>query len=313
MIFAVVSGIQGAYAFQIHNSSISVAGGDSHAHTHTYVHHGTAARDLQTILDAISNFRKIQQDTLAKATPGTIVWPFDCREFWLFVDLDGVLKLMWGSGIPSAGKTVLASIVIYRLEALAREWSYQISVAYVYIRDSDRDDQLTVRGILEVFVKQTIERHPDCMPLAQKAYDGHLREGTQPTEGDLLLLLAGFVARRRATFYILDALDEAPVKIRLALIQKLTSFSMFLHASFQLDALQNCFTVHDVIHTLEAFPQSIKDVYQQTWKRIIQSEPHHASFAKAAFVWVLNAKQPLTIDQMRRALQHPPIPVALSR
>ncbi|KAH6909650.1 hypothetical protein BKA70DRAFT_1426069 [Coprinopsis sp. MPI-PUGE-AT-0042] len=240
-----VSGIQGAHDFQIHNSNISVVGGDSHTHTHTHAHthvhhHGTTARDLQTILDAISNIRKIQQDTLAKATPGTIVWPFDCREFRLFVDLDGVLKLMWGSGIPGAGKrrflreylfdnssrpTLMRlprSIVIDKLEALAREWNYQICVAYVYIRYSDQN-QLTVRGILEVFVKQTVERHPDCIPLAQQADDRHLREGTQPTEGELLLLLAEFVARRKATFYILDALDEAPVKIRLVLLQKLSS------------------------------------------------------------------------------------------
>ncbi|KAH6912020.1 hypothetical protein BKA70DRAFT_1559519 [Coprinopsis sp. MPI-PUGE-AT-0042] len=350
-----VAAFQGGGEVQVANSHINVAGRDNHTHTH--VHYHGAAKDLKGVLDAISNLRKIQQDTLDKATPGTVLWLFTCKEYRIFIDVDGVLKILWGSGIPGAGKTVLASIVIDRLEALAREWGNEICVAYVYIRYSDQN-QVTVRGILEVLVKQT--------------------EGTQPMEGELLQLLGQFVAKRKATFYVLDALDEAPVRIRLALIQKLSSLGvrlfitsrplpaleakfpaahtfpilaqehdldlhiaekiegsedlqdlldrggpefeehliktvkakcggMFLHASLQLDALQQCITVHDALQVLDAFPdpRRIEDVYQQTWERIIQSE-RHASLAQAAFVWVLNAKQSMTIDQLLHALATSP-------
>ena len=51
------------------------------------------------MFDAISNLRKIQQETLAKATPGTIVWLLECEEFRLFIDVDGILKVLWGSGM----------------------------------------------------------------------------------------------------------------------------------------------------------------------------------------------------------------------
>ena len=54
---------------------------------------------LKAILDAIANFRQIQQDTLSKATPGTILWLFESEEFKLFIDIDGTLKIMWGSGM----------------------------------------------------------------------------------------------------------------------------------------------------------------------------------------------------------------------
>ncbi|KAH6909464.1 hypothetical protein BKA70DRAFT_200362 [Coprinopsis sp. MPI-PUGE-AT-0042] len=106
----VVGGIQGAHDFQINNSSISVVGGDNHTHTstHIHVHYNGTAEDLKTILGAIPNLRRIQQDTLAKATPGTILWLLDCKEFLLFIDVNGVLKIMWGSGIPGAGKTIVA-------------------------------------------------------------------------------------------------------------------------------------------------------------------------------------------------------------
>ncbi|KAH6905368.1 hypothetical protein BKA70DRAFT_502069, partial [Coprinopsis sp. MPI-PUGE-AT-0042] len=313
---------------------------------------------------------------LAKATPGTIVWLFDYKEFRLFIDMDGHLKIMWGFGIPGAGKTILASIVIDKLEALARQWGDQICVVYFYIRYSDQN-QLSIRGILEVFVKQTVERHPDCFEPARQVYDRHLHEGTQPTEEELLQLLSQFAQKRKAMFCVLDALDEAPDRIRLTLLRKLSSLGlrlfitsrplpaieakfpeahtfpisaqdqdlnlhiakkieasehlqdlleeggpefkdrlittvkakcggMFLHASLQLDALQQCFTVHDAMQTLEGFPQRIEDVYKQTWQRIIQSEPHHASLAKAALVWVLNAKQSMKVDLLRHALATSP-------
>ena len=76
----------------------------------------------------------------------------------------------------------------------------------------------------------------------------------------------------------------------------------FLHASLQLDALQDCFTVHAATQILEAFPQEIRDVYQQAWNRILKSDEHQASLAKAAFAWVLNAQRSLTVEQLRRAL-----------
>ncbi|KAH6909450.1 hypothetical protein BKA70DRAFT_1148668 [Coprinopsis sp. MPI-PUGE-AT-0042] len=370
-----VGAIHGAGDVQVTNSIINTVGrSDSHNHTHVH-YHGTV-KDLKDFLDAISNFRKIQQDTLAKATPGTIVWLFDYKEFRLFIDVDGVLKILWGSGIPGAGKTILASIVIDKLEALARQWGNHICVVYFYIRYSDQN-QLTIRGILEVFVKQTVERHPDCFELARQVYDHHLHEGTQPTEVELLQLLGQFAQKRKAMFCVLDALDEAPERIRLTLLRKLSSLGlrlfitsrplpaieakfpaahafpilaqdqdldlhiaekieaseglqdllelggaefeehlivtvkakcggMFLHASLQLDALQHCFTVHDAMQTLDAFPRRIEDVYEQTWQRIIQSDLHHASLAKTAFVWVLNAKQSMSIDQLRHALATSP-------
>ena len=82
---------------QLHNSSVIVAGRDHHT-THVY-NYGAGDDKLKAILDAISNFRKVQQDTLTRATPGTIVWLLECKEFKLFLDVDGDLKILWGSGM----------------------------------------------------------------------------------------------------------------------------------------------------------------------------------------------------------------------
>jgi hypothetical protein len=91
---------QGARGIQVQNSSITVAGGDHVQNiTHNHIYSQELENKLKAILDAILNFRQIQQDTLSKATPGTILWLLECKEFKLFIDIDGTLKIMWGSGM----------------------------------------------------------------------------------------------------------------------------------------------------------------------------------------------------------------------
>ncbi|KAH6870872.1 hypothetical protein BKA70DRAFT_1069663, partial [Coprinopsis sp. MPI-PUGE-AT-0042] len=170
------------------------------------------------------NLRTIHLDILSKATPGTGVWLLKTDKFIIWLDPNGDLKILWGIGIPGAGKTVLASIIIRELEALAAVEDSRICVCYVYIRYSDRAD-LSVRNILEIIVKQTVERHPDCELIAEKAYARHIREKTQPTESELLELLRQFTEVNAATFYFLDALDEAPDRIQVDLVLKLASLN----------------------------------------------------------------------------------------
>ncbi|KAH6884376.1 hypothetical protein BKA70DRAFT_1084358, partial [Coprinopsis sp. MPI-PUGE-AT-0042] len=185
------------------------------------------------------NLRAIHLDILSKATPGTGVWLLKTNKFILWLDPNGDLKILWGTGIPGAGKTVLVSIVIRELEALAAVKGSRICVCYVYIRYGDRAD-LSVRNILETFVKQTVERHPECALIAENAYTRHLREKTQPTEAELLELLWQFTEVNAATFYLLDALDEAPDRIQVDLVLKLASLNARLFiTSRPLDAVQD--------------------------------------------------------------------------
>jgi hypothetical protein len=100
-------------------------------------------------------------------------------------------------------------------------------VAYIYFRYTDGAN-LTVQDVLEILVKQTIERHEDCAAIAEEAYSRHVRENTQPTEDELLHLLYRFTGAKSVTFYILDALDEAPVRIQVDVVRKLASLNVRL-------------------------------------------------------------------------------------
>ncbi|KAH6909406.1 hypothetical protein BKA70DRAFT_1425793 [Coprinopsis sp. MPI-PUGE-AT-0042] len=107
---------------------------------------------LQPALREIPNFRKIHQDMLAKATPDTGLWLFRGEKWGLWLEPDGDIKILWGSGMPGAGKTVLAALVIAMLQGLAEKSDRKICVAYVYIRYSDAAE-MAIRNVLEVFVK----------------------------------------------------------------------------------------------------------------------------------------------------------------
>ncbi|KAH6905419.1 ankyrin repeat-containing domain protein [Coprinopsis sp. MPI-PUGE-AT-0042] len=175
------------------------------------------------ILDSIPNFRAIQIATLSRATPGTGLWIVDYDNFRLWLDPDGWIRIMWGDGIPGAGKTVAASIVINALEAHASQSTLPVCVCYIYFRYSDHT-KATTRSFLEVLVKQTLERHPGCLPLFNETYTRHIREKTRPSEGELLGLLRRFTGAM-VTFYVLDALDEAPPEVQLEIIERLTSLN----------------------------------------------------------------------------------------
>jgi hypothetical protein len=64
--------------------------------------------------------------------------------------------------------------------------------------------------------------------------------------------------------------------------------------------------VGEVDRTLEAFPSSIRDVYIQTWDRIVQRNPTRVELAKSALLWVLYAARPMSLEELERAVATSP-------
>ncbi|KAH6904762.1 hypothetical protein BKA70DRAFT_1565435 [Coprinopsis sp. MPI-PUGE-AT-0042] len=214
---------QDVHGVSLAGGNLSIAGGDVHYTVHC---HAVSTMGL-SVLDSVPNFRGIHIATSSRATQGTGSWVRRWEIFWLWLNPEWFLMILWGFGMPGAGKTILASIVINILEEYARASAAPICICYIYFRYSDHAE-LTVRGCLETLVKQTIERHPHCVSLFDEVYARHIREKTQPSEEELLALLRQFVGTMAIAVYALDALDEAPPKIQLELLQKLVSLNVKL-------------------------------------------------------------------------------------
>ena len=117
--------------------------------------------------------------------------------------------------------------MINDLEARVKASGGSMCLAYVYFRYSDSAD-LTLKGVLESLLKQTLERHPESIAIVEKIYSEHSREGTQPSEAQILGLLRQLTDGMAITFYVLDALDEAPAHLRLAIVRTLVSLNVRL-------------------------------------------------------------------------------------
>ncbi|KAH6892839.1 hypothetical protein BKA70DRAFT_1536643 [Coprinopsis sp. MPI-PUGE-AT-0042] len=228
--------ISGVHTAQIHGGAISIAGRDNVTLNNYNYGQQIDSIDVLEILNSLPlpNFRDIQQDTIAKATEGTCLW-FTTGEMFIFWIKGG--KILWGIGIPGAGKTILASIVIRYLGQVERTSEGTICVAYVYLRYSE---PLAIRDILESFIKQIVERHPDMVSLVETLYALHKRERTRPTQQDLVGLLSQFAALGKTLIFVLDALDELRAEDRPVLLGLLTSLSAKLFiTSRPLETLQH--------------------------------------------------------------------------
>ncbi|KAH6888296.1 hypothetical protein BKA70DRAFT_1572967 [Coprinopsis sp. MPI-PUGE-AT-0042] len=218
-------------SMQVVGETVNFVEGDQHQHQHQHYHQHNHAplqppnHDIPAILEQVPNYRDIHIANLGRATEGTGPCFDEWEEFRDWMSIQGVVKTMWGSGMPGAGKTVFASIVINEVEARAEASERPICVGYIYFRYSDHTTA-TVRDFLLVLVKQTIERHADCLPIFNEVFARHIREKTLPSESELVQLLRRFAEVLAEMFYFLDALDEAPPDVQYDLLRKLSTLNV---------------------------------------------------------------------------------------
>ncbi|KAH6879959.1 hypothetical protein BKA70DRAFT_1447666 [Coprinopsis sp. MPI-PUGE-AT-0042] len=109
---------------------------------------------LRKVLDFLSlvNFRSIQQENPSKWTPGTLKGFLESSmfQFWL----DSQYGILWGTGMPGAGKTILASVAIEHLQDLAKS-SNDICITFVYCRSTEPMKVRDILAALEVVGQRT--------------------------------------------------------------------------------------------------------------------------------------------------------------
>ncbi|KAH6908096.1 hypothetical protein BKA70DRAFT_1280672 [Coprinopsis sp. MPI-PUGE-AT-0042] len=157
------------------------------------------------MLDFLSlvNFRSIQSENLGKWTPGTVQRFLESSIFQFWLDTD--CAILWGTGMPGAGKTILASVVTMHLQSLANA-SSDICVAFVFCRYTER---MEVRDILAALVRQLVESYPRLRSLVEPMWVKHQTQNTVPTQQELLSIVQQICATFRIAYFTIDGLDEA--------------------------------------------------------------------------------------------------------
>lgn len=131
-------------------------------------------------------------------------WLLESPEFQAWIE--SPQQTLFCPGIPGAGKTVLASIVIEELQArFGSDGNTGIAFAYCSFQ---RHEEQTVRRLLASLIQQLVQ---DLIPVPdsiRESYDNHLCKRTRPSADELSRALRSVVGQFSRVFIVIDALDE---------------------------------------------------------------------------------------------------------
>ncbi|KAJ7453128.1 hypothetical protein FB451DRAFT_672056 [Mycena latifolia] len=172
------------------------------------------SEERQKILDWYSplNFFLRQADIFSAWQPGTGGWLLEAGLFREWKSGSG--KFLWCRGIPGAGKTVLASIVV---ENLRTEQNTGVAVLYLNHKETE-----TPSNLLAALWRQLVFAKP--IPRAvHHLYAKHHEQRTRPSLEDTHTILCSIISAHPSVFIIVDALDEYSEELRDTLIGHLSA------------------------------------------------------------------------------------------
>ncbi|KAH8781605.1 hypothetical protein BGZ57DRAFT_759893 [Hyaloscypha finlandica] len=203
-----------------------------------------------TILEWLSptDFLAQQHDIISRRAQGTGQWFLDSPKFerWL----QGADKTLFCPGMPGAGKTMMAAVVINHFYATAP--GNDTGVAFIFCNYKAQADQ-TAQGLLAALLMQLVHRRPDLAAPVSTIYNKHAKERTRPSIDDISYALDSVCSSLTAVYIIVDALDECTEedRSRSQLIDKLRE----LQAKVDLRLL---FTSRDIPDIAQKFQSESK-------------------------------------------------------
>ena len=164
-------------------------------------------KESQKILAWLSplNFFAQQRDFIDRRQDGTGQWMLHSEEFKAWCD--GTRRTLFCPGMPGAGKTMLASIVIQQLASNMGDRN--IGLAYMFYSYRSQLEQTPV-NLLASLLRQLIPEGATPPSDLKNMYQDHVRKGTRPALDEVFKLLPSAIESYAQVFIVVDALDECP-------------------------------------------------------------------------------------------------------
>ncbi|KAI9853443.1 MAG: hypothetical protein M1813_002220, partial [Trichoglossum hirsutum] len=148
-----------------------------------------------------------QSDFIKRRQEGTGTWLLHANEFNIWLKTKN--KTLFCPGIPGAGKTILAAIVVNYLDNLYTS-DLTIGLAYIYCNFRRQDEQKP-EDLLLSLLKQFVQKQPFLPESVKTLYKCHNRKQTQPSFNEVEEALLSAAAYYSRAFIVVDALDECGV------------------------------------------------------------------------------------------------------
>ncbi|KAL8670031.1 MAG: hypothetical protein Q9168_005406 [Polycauliona sp. 1 TL-2023] len=171
------------------------------------------ASKRQQILAWLSplNFFKAQQDMFARREDGTGDWLIESSTFkdWL----SGLNRKLCCTGIPGAGKSILASVIVDFLQK-RRTTTSAIGIAVLYCNFKEKESQ-TFENLLAGACAQLAYDMSGPLPVAlTTSYESHSEKKTKPVYKEIVAILEEVVCCIDTGYIVVDAMDECSEEIR---------------------------------------------------------------------------------------------------
>ncbi|KAM0524671.1 hypothetical protein ACHAPE_000770 [Trichoderma viride] len=168
--------------------------------------HNQHNQQRQAIFDWLTpvDYSPQHHDFISRRQEGTGQWFLRSPEFQTWLKNNG--QTLFCPGIPGAGKTILAAIVIDHLLAKFQHDPHT-GIAYIYCNFRRYDDQ-TVEKLLVNLLKQLTQRQSSLPKTVQDLYEKYGKSGMLPSLHQITAALHSTAATFEKVFFIIDALDE---------------------------------------------------------------------------------------------------------
>ncbi|KAF6747974.1 ankyrin repeat-containing domain protein [Ephemerocybe angulata] len=166
--------------------------------------------DIVTWLKA-PDFLRIYEEALSQRLSKTGVWFIESEEFRKLVEEREVI--VWGTGMPCAGKTLLSSTSMERLREIFAGTN-SVAIVCAFIRYTE---QPSARDIVAGLLRQLIGSHPCACHNMENLYIQNQK--LELREQGLINALREVIGLLSKVFIIIDGLDEAEDAVKDALLR----------------------------------------------------------------------------------------------
>ena len=183
-------------------------------------------KEHQAIVDWLTpiDYTAQQSDFISRRQEGTGQWLLDSDEFHVW--LDQKQQTLFCPGIPGAGKTMIASVVVDNLCGRFKN-DGSIGIAYLYCNFRQQQDQKP-GDLLASLLGQFVQGQP-CVPNSVRSlYEQRKAKQMRPPFDEIANVLQSIMAGYSRAFIVIDALDECGISDG--------GFRKFLSGVFKLQA-----------------------------------------------------------------------------
>lgn len=168
--------------------------------------HDQHNQEHQAILNWLTpvDYSPQHQDFISRRQEGTGQWLLRSPEFQEWLNNHG--QTLFCPGIPGAGKTIIAAIVIDHLLA-SFQHDPHTGIAYIYCNFQQQDDQ-TLEKLLANLLKQLAQRQSSLPKTIHDLYEEYEKSGTLPSLHEIMAALHSTAAAYESIFFVIDALEE---------------------------------------------------------------------------------------------------------